>query len=228
MLSPGLLGMDWLSPEWLLENFGEQLFWVSLVILFVECGLFFPFLPGDILLFSMGLFVALGHDDPSKGLDVIPGPALVEITAACAAMIVAAFAGNIAGYEIGRKAGPPLYQRDGRIIKRKYFDVTHEFFNRHGPLALVIGRFFAVVRTYITVVAGATQMPRRRFYVWSLAGAVLWVLSITLLGYNLGRHFPGLGQYLELALIGIMVVFAIPMVWEYVNHRRRARRTSST
>lgn len=211
---PAILGMDWLDPEWLLDRFGEQLFWISLVILFIECGLFFPFLPGDILLFAMGMFIAL------EEIDILPGPTIVEIAAATTAMILAAFAGNVAGYEIGRRIGPPLYERDGRIIRRKYFDVTRDFFHRHGPMALVIGRFFAVVRTYITVVAGATEMPRQRFYVWSLTGAVLWVLAIALLGYNLGRQFPGLGEYLELALILIMVIFAIPMVWEYLRRRK--------
>lgn len=216
---PALLGMDWLDPDWLLNQFGEHLIWVSLVILFIECGLFFPFLPGDILLFAMGLFIAL------ENIDVVPGPPLVEVTAAVIAMAAAAFAGNISGYEIGRKIGPVIYQRDGRIIKRKYFDLTHQFFRRHGPVALVIGRFFAVVRTYITVVAGATSMPRQRFYLWSLVGAALWVLTLTLLGYNLGRRFPQLGEHLEVALILIMVLFAIPMVWEYYRNRKHAHET---
>ena len=96
-------------------------------------------------------------------------------------LTVAAFLGNVAGYEIGRAVGPPLYERDGRILKRKYFDQTHAFFDKHGNKALVIGRFVPFVRTYITVVAGVTAMQRRRFFMWSAVGAVLWVLSITLL-----------------------------------------------
>jgi membrane-associated protein len=219
---PALLGIDWLDPNWLLQQFGEQLFWVSLVIIFVECGLFFPFLPGDILLFSMGMFIALEH------IDVLPGSTRIEITAACVAMIIAAFGGNVCGYEIGRKLGPPLYERDGRIIKRKHFDLTREFFARYGPAALVIGRFFAVVRTYITVVAGATEMERRRFYLWSFVGALIWVLSLTLLGYNLGRQFPQLGEHLEYALIAIMIVFLIPMIWEYRRHKRREAEAAPT
>ena len=92
-------------------------------------------------------------------------------------LTVAAFLGNVAGYEIGRAIGPPLYERDGRILKRKYFDQTHAFFDKHGNKALVIGRFVPFVRTYITVVAGVTAMQRRRFFMWSAVGAVLWVLS---------------------------------------------------
>ena len=87
--------------------------------------------------------------------------------------IVGAFLGNVIGYEIGRWIGPPLYERDGRILKRKYFDQTTAFFDKHGNKALVIGRFVPFVRTYITVVAGVTRMERRRFFLWSAVGAVL-------------------------------------------------------
>ena len=102
-------------------------------------------------------------------------------------MAIAAFAGNLVGYEIGRKLGPPLYERDGRILKRKYFEITERFFEKHGNKALVIGRLVPFVRTYITVVAGVTRMDRTRFFRFSAIGAVLWVLSITPPGYFLGR-----------------------------------------
>ncbi len=92
----------------------------------------------------------------------------------------AAFLGNVVGYEIGRKIGPPLFERDGRILKRKYLDQTHAFFDKHGNKALVIGRFVPFVRTYVTVVAGVALMERSRFLVWSAVGAVLWVTVILL------------------------------------------------
>ena len=128
--------------------------------------------------------------------------------------------GNVVGYEIGRAIGPPLYRREGRILKRKYFDNTQAFFDKHGNKALVIGRFVPFVRTYITVVAGVTRMDRRRFLVWSLVGAVLWVFSITLLGYNLGRRVPWLRDNIDFAILAILLLSAIPVVIEYVRHRR--------
>ena len=91
------------------------------------------------------------------------------------------------GYEIGRKIGPPLYEHDGRILKREYFKKTEAFFEKHGRKALVIGRFVPFVRTYITVVAGATRMDRGKFMVWSLVGAVIWVVSIVSIGYFVGK-----------------------------------------
>ncbi|WP_307816453.1 DedA family protein [Nocardioides limicola] len=217
-LIPMVLGMDWMDPTWLLDQFGAAFFWVCLAIIFIECGLLFPFLPGDTLLFAVGLFVATGR------IDLISDSPLIDLAIALVLMAAAAFAGNVVGYEIGSKVGPPLYQRDGRILKRKYFDSTHLFFERHGSAALIIGRFFAFVRTFVTVVAGATNMDRRRFWLFSFIGAVIWVVSITTLGYFLGRSVPSLGENLELAMLAILVFFAIPLVWEGVRHRRAKAR----
>lgn len=216
-LTPLLLGMDWMDPTWWLDQFGSTFFWISLVIVFVECGLFFPFLPGDTLLFAMGLFIAGGQ------IDIVPGPEGVDLTVALALFVVAGLGGNIAGYEIGRAIGTPLYDRDGRILKRKYFDQTTAFFDKHGNKALVIGRFVPFVRTYITVVAGVSKMDRHRFFVWSFVGAILWVLSITLLGYFLGAAFPGLGENIDKAIILILAFSLIPVVYEWWKHRRQAR-----
>ena len=214
LLQPLLLGMDWMDPNWLLDNFGETLFWLSLAIIFVECGLFFPFLPGDTLLFAMGLFLA------TERIDIFPGPPWVELMVAMVLFVIAAVAGNIAGYEIGRKVGPPLYERDGRILKRKYFDQTTAFFDKHGNKALVIGRFVPFVRTYITVVAGVTRMDRGRFFTWSFVGAVGWVLSITMLGYFLGAAFPTLGENIDKAIILILAFSVAPIAWEWWRHKR--------
>ena len=209
--------MDWMDPTWLLERFGAELFWISLVIVFVECGLFFPFLPGDTLLFALGLFIN------AEKIDLFPGGPVVELLVAFVLLSVAAFLGNVVGYEIGRAIGPPLYHRDGRFLKRKYFDQTHEFFQRHGNKALVIGRFVPFVRTFVTVVAGVTRMERRRFFLWSAVGAVLWVGSILLLGYTLGQAFPSLGENIDKALIAILAFTVIPIAWEWVRHRRHGR-----
>ena len=120
----------------------------------------------------------------------MPGGPLVNLAFALVTLTAAAFAGNVVGYEIGRKIGPPLYEHDGRILKREYFTKTEAFFEKHGRKALVIGRFVPFVRTYITVVAGATRMDRGKFLVWSLVGAVVWVVSITSLGYFVGQSVP--------------------------------------
>jgi membrane-associated protein len=213
-LHPYLLGIPWMDPEWLLEHFGTAFVWVSLAIVFIECGLFFPFLPGDTLLFAIGLFIAGDQLD-------------LNLMVALVAFSVAGFLGNVLGYEIGRLIGPPLYERDGRILKRKYFDQTNAFFEKHGSKALVIGRFVPFVRTFITVVAGVTGMSRRRFFVWSAVGAALWVVLITLLGYFLGQTFPWLAHNIDYAILVILAFSLLPIGWEWWRHRGQSEHADS-
>ena len=208
------LGPSWMDPAWLLERFGTQFFIIALLIVFIECGLLFPILPGDSLLFAVGLFIAGGN---------LP----VSLPVALVTLFIAAFGGNVAGYEIGRAIGPKLRERDGRIIKRKYFDQTEAFFDKHGNKALVIGRFVPIVRTFITVVAGAGAMDRRRFFTWSFVGAVLWATGVTLLGYFLGG-IPFLQKNIEAALVAIVLVSVLPMVFEWWRHRRQGRETTGS
>lgn len=207
------LGPDFMDPNYLLSHFGGAFFWVSLAIVFVECGLFFPLLPGDSLLFAIGMFTATSA---TSGFDI---PLYVSLPALC----IAAFLGNVVGYELGRLLGTPLYERDGKILKKKYFEQTNAFFDKHGNKALVIGRFVPIVRTFITVVAGASHMERKRFFTWSAVGAVLWVFSITFAGYFLGKAFPGLGKNIDIAIMAIVLVSVLPMAYEWFAHRRRTK-----
>jgi len=214
-LAPMLLGIKWMDPNWLLSQFGSEFFWISLVIVFIECGLLFPFLPGDTLLFAMGLFIATGK------IDVFSGNQAFELLAALVLMIAAAFAGNVVGYEIGRGLGQPLREHDGRLLKRRYLDETAEFFDKHGSTALVLGRFIPFVRTYVTLIAGVTRLPRRRFLLWSLVGAVAWVCTVMLAGYFLGAAFPTLGQNIDKAMIVILAFSVIPVAYEWRRNRAR-------
>ncbi|MEP6799735.1 MAG: VTT domain-containing protein [Lapillicoccus sp.] len=207
VLAPAL-GPGWMDPNYLFDQFGTAFIWVSLAIIFIECGLLFPILPGDSLLFAIGLFIASGQ------LNLNIGVALVVL-------FVAAFLGNVSGYEIGRAVGPALYHRNGRIIKRKYFTQTEAFFDKHGSKALVIGRFVPIVRTFITVVAGMGRMHRRHFFVWSAVGALLWVVLVTLAGYFLGSAFPAIGKNLDVAIIVVVALSLVPAVIELVRHRRK-------
>lgn len=198
-----------MDPQWWLDRYGDAFLWVSCAIVFVECGLFFPFLPGDSLLFSVGLFIRRG--------DVH-----MNIVLACVLLSLFAFLGNVVGYEIGRAVGTPLYNRDGRILKRKYFDQTTSFFDKYGNKALVIGRFVPIVRTFVTVVAGVGKMDRTRFFTWSAVGAVLWATGITLLGYAVG-NVAFIRENLEAAILAIVFISVLPMVFEWWMHKRRAK-----
>lgn len=142
--------------------------------------------------------------------------------------MVVAFAGNVVGYEIGRAVGTPIYERDGKILKKEYFDKTTAFFDKYGNKALVIGRFVPIVRTFITLVAGASRMDRKRFFTWSAVGAVLWVAIVVAAGVFLGKAFPGLGDKIDVAIMVVVILSVIPMAYEYLKHRRQARAAGAT
>jgi membrane-associated protein len=216
-LQPLLLGIPWMDPHWLLQHFHTEFVWLSLIIVFVECGLFFPFLPGDTLLFSVGLFIATNE------LNLAAGPNAVGLLVACLAFTAAAFLGNVAGYEIGRRIGPPIRAHDGRLVKKKHLDRTVDFFEKHGSQALVVGRFVPFVRTYVTLVAGVSEMNRVRFWLWSAVGAIAWVVSITLLGYFLGRSFPWLSDNIDWVILGLLALTVIPIGFEWWRQRRQRR-----
>ncbi|MGV1010483.1 MAG: DedA family protein [Dermatophilaceae bacterium] len=206
-----------MDPEWLLSRFGAQMFWVSCAIVFIECGLLFPILPGDSLLFSVGMFIKRAEAG-QPGIEM-------NIVVACSILSGFAFLGNVVGYEIGRAVGPALYRRNGRFLKQEYFTQTHEFFERYGNRALVIGRFVPIVRTFVTLVAGVGRMERARFLTWSFVGAVLWATGVTLLGYFLGG-IPFLQKNIEAALVAIVLVSLVPMAFEWWRHRRQRAATA--
>lgn len=205
------LGPKWMDPTYLLQQYGGAFFVIALVIVFIECGLLFPILPGDSLLFSVGLFIHRAEAGEA-GIDV-------HIVTACVILSLAAFLGNVVGYEIGRAIGEPLRHRDGRFLKKRYFDQTHAFFEKYGARALVLGRFVPIVRTFITLVAGVGEMDRRHFLTWSFVGAVLWATGITLLGYFLGG-VDFLQHNIEAAVLLIVFVSVLPMAFEWWRHRR--------
>ena len=195
----------------LLKQLGPSAFWASLLVIFAECGLFTFFLPGDSLLFTIGLAI----QNPQQLIDL-----RVNIVVACIALTAAAFLGNVVGYEIGRAVGAPLYARGGRLLKPEHFDKAHIFFEKHGSKAIVLARFVPVVRTFITAVAGVSRMDRKKFFTYSFIGALLWATGVTLMGYFLGQ-IAFVGKHIEVMLILIVVLSLVPVGVEYVRHRRQ-------
>jgi len=202
---------SWLDAEQLLDTFGVYAFWVSVLIVFVECGLLIFFLPGDSLLFVVGLLVA----GQSEGMP--------PIWLACLILTAAAIAGNATGYWIGAKAGPPLFNRpDSRLFRQEHIDKTHAFFDHYGARAIILARFVPIVRTFVTAVAGVGRMDFRRFLTYSAIGGVLWATGITLLGYWLG-NVAFIKDNLEVMAIVIVAVSLVPMMIELLRGRSRSR-----
>jgi membrane-associated protein len=216
-LTPMLLP-EWLNPDYLINNvFGPYALWGVAFIIFAECGLF-AILPGDSLLFTVGLFVALGTIDHSLWF-------------VCVVLTIAAILGNVVGYWLGRLIGPPLFKPRagvlGRIFRQSYVHQTEAFFVKYGSRALILARFVPIVRTFVTLVAGVGRMDFRRFITYTAIGGVLWACGVTVAGFYLGR-IPFIHDNIEAALILIVVVSVIPMVVEFALARRRNRRESAT
>ena len=202
------LGPDWLDPEYILTSFGDIAFWVVVGIIFAECGLLIGFfLPGDSLLFVTGLFIASGAIS-------------MNIALACLILFAAAVIGNVTGYWIGHKAGPALFNKpESRLFKQEYVEHTHRFFNKYGARAIIMARFVPIVRTFITATAGMGRMDFRRYLLFSAIGGFIWAVGITLLGYFLG-NIEFVKKNLEFILILVVFVSVVPIVFEYVKHRR--------
>lgn len=202
--------------EWLLHpdlqpllDHGTPVFLLVIcAVLFAECGLLVGFfLPGDSLLFSAGLVVALGGK-----------PSLFVLLPLC---FLAAAAGDQVGYMVGARIGPSLFTRpDSRLFKQENVTRTTEFFDKHGARALILARFVPVVRTFTPVLAGVSQLPYRRFVVYNLIGAALWSVLATMLGWGLGKRFPELDSYLTPVLLVVVLLSMLPALIEI----RRARK----
>ncbi len=208
--------LDFLDPENILTWLGPLALIGVILIIFAECGLLIGFfLPGDSLLFITGLFIAQGFID-------------TPIWLAALLLALAAVIGNATGYWIGYKAGPRLFSRpDSRLFKKEYVDKTHQFFERYGPRAVVLARFVPIVRTFITAMAGVGRMDFRVYMTYSAIGGLLWGAGVTYLGYLLG-NVPFVKEHIELILIGVVFVSVLPIVFEYVRHKREAAAESAT
>jgi membrane-associated protein len=214
VLAPMLLP-SWLDPEYLIRAAGPYALWVVGFIIFAECGLF-ALLPGDSLLFTMGLLVAAG---------VVSQPLWLVLVV----LTVCAIAGNMCGYAIGHAIGPPLFRPRtglmGKLFKQEYVDKTHAFFERYGNRALILARFVPLVRTFVTLVAGVGRMNFRHFITYTAIGGVLWVFLVTLAGYFLG-NVPFIKNNIEVVLVGIVALSLIPMGIEFLRHRRQAKQAA--
>ena len=200
-----------LNPEHLINTFGLI---GLLVIVFAECGLLVGFfLPGDSLLFTGGLLAA----GSVKGITLAPLWVLLVTVP------IVAILGNLVGYWIGFRAGPAIFNRpDSRLFKAKYVEQSHEFFERHGARTILLARFVPVVRTFATVMAGASRMNFRLYAIYSVIGGIVWGVGVTLLGYWLG-NVSVIRNNIEVFAIVVVIVSFIPIFFEYRRSRRRSR-----
>ncbi|HEX2213455.1 MAG TPA: VTT domain-containing protein [Mycobacterium sp.] len=210
---------DFLDPMTLLGYFGAWALVGLLVVIFVESGVLFPILPGDSLLFVAGMLAAGTAALAEEGGEVIN----FQLWQLLVFIPIAAVLGGQVGYWIGRNLGTAMFKPDARILKQKYLDEAHLFFEQRGPFAIVIARFVPIVRTLAPLTAGAARMNYGVFTLFNVIGAIVWGVGLTLLGFWLGR-FEVVQKLLEPIVIGIVVVSVLPMLIEWYKRRRAARR----
>lgn len=219
LLTP--LATNWMDPQALIHALGNGALWGVSLILLIECAIF-PILPGDSLLFTVGMFTAMTPPAIHFG-----GMSKIMVyVVSCLVMTAFAVLGNVIGYYVGRFLSPWLFKDRGgfigKIFSQKNLDASHAFFEKYGSRALVLGRFVPLVRTFVTMVAGASRMNFRHFITWTALGGVLWVWGVTLLGYLLG-NVTFIGDNIDAVLVAIVLISVIPMVVEYLNEKRKAK-----
>jgi membrane-associated protein len=203
------------NPESIISYGGLVLL---LFVVFAETGLLIGFfLPGDSLVFISGLLCSTK-----------PELLGVNIYVLIILMSLAAIIGNIFGYYFGWKVGPPLFHReDNLIFKKRYLVTTREFYNRHGGKTLILGRFLPIIRTFAPILAGVIKIDFKNFMLYNITGALLWIGSISSLGYYLGAKYSWVKEYLGWIVIFLIVITAIPVIRTYRKEKKLYRDSDS-
>ena len=201
--------LHFLNPEYLLATFGQLFFAVACLMIFAETGLLAGFfLPGDSLLFALGLFIASGQIDVPLWLAVV-------------LLAISAFAGDQTGYWIGRKLGPAVFNKPkSRLFRPENVQAAHAFFERYGSRAVVLAHFVPIMRTFIPVSAGIAKLEWRKYTLYNLIGIMFWAVGVTLLGAALGSN-AWVKANLELVLIGFVVISFIPIALEVLRNSKK-------
>jgi membrane-associated protein len=184
-------------------------FFLLLLVVFAETGLFFGFfLPGDYLLVLAGLLCATGVLD-------------MHISVLVLSLIAAGVLGNYAGYWFGYRTGPVLFKRNESVFfKKRYVAMAEEFYAKYGGMALVLGRFFPIIRTFAPIFAGVVKVDFKKFTLFNFVGSILWVTTLTLTGFFLGRKYPDeIKFYLKYVVLGLILLTTLPLVFAYFKKR---------
>jgi membrane-associated protein len=196
--------------ETVVSQYGVWIYALLFAIIFVETGLvIMPFLPGDSLLFVCGALAAVG------GLSL---PLLIVL------LITAAVLGDALNYSIGRRIGPRVWTfEQSRWFNRKAFERANAFYEKHGAITIIVARFLPFVRTFAPFVAGVAAMSYRKFALYNVVGGVIWVVSLTWLGYLIG-NLPWVKAHFSWVALALIVVPALPAVIEVARHTVFKRR----
>ena len=193
-----------------IQDYGQWTYLILFIIIFCETGLVVtPFLPGDSLLFVAGAFAALGS---------------LNLVWVLVLLSVAAILGDTINYWVGNYIGPRVFQMENsRIFKKEYLDRTHQFYEKYGPITIVIGRFVPIIRTFAPFLAGVGSMTYGKFLAYNVVGGILWILLFTLGGYFFG-NLPIVKKNFTFVIFAIIIISVMPTVIEYFRQRKAAKK----
>ncbi len=200
-----------LDFPWVFENYGTAVYVILFAVIFIETGLVaMPFLPGDSLLFTAGLFAASGD---------------LNLMYLLVLLYIAAVLGDNCNYWIGRKLGLGVFNwkiKGRQLVKKEYLDQTEAFFEKNGVKAIIMARFVPFVRTFAPFAAGVGKMNYRKFFTFDLIGGFLWIFSLTLAGYMLGG-IEWIRKHIDLVCLGIIFISILPMILNVIKSKRSSR-----
>jgi len=197
------------DPESLIREGGLL---IVFLLVYASTGLFFCFfIPTGAILFTVGIYTATG------GLQY-------DIFTVCGLLILASILGNLTGYWFGWKTGPLLYSRkDSRFFKKQHLKTAETFYNKYGWMALTVGLYLPIIRTFASIIAGIVRLNFHRFILLTVTGSMVWILSFVLAGYFIGSR-PFLKPWLNYIVIGFILVVSIPLITWMIKELRKMRK----
>jgi len=209
-----VLHLDAHLNEWIVR-FGPGIYIILFLVIFCETGLVVtPFLPGDSLLFALGALTMVDN-------------AYLQLPILCVVLITAAILGDAVNYSIGKYAGHKLFSnKDSRIFRREYLDKTHKFYEKYGGKTIILARYVPIVRTFAPFVAGMSTMTYRKFAIYNVVGAVVWVVSVCGAGVLFG-NIPVVKKNFSAVVLAIIVISVLPMVYEIWKARRESQNANT-
>lgn len=200
-----------LDFEWLFQRYDTGVYVILFLVIFIETGVVvFPFLPGDSLLFTAGLFAKLGY---------------IDITFLVLLLFAAAVLGDNCNYWVGRLIGLKVLKmklRGKTLVKQQYIDKTHSFYEKYGVKTIIMARFVPIVRTFAPFVAGVAEMKYPKFLSFDILGGAIWIFSLTFAGYFLGE-IEWIRKNIELVALGIIFISTLPIIFEFIKHRMKKK-----
>ena len=223
-----------LQPEFYIVNGG---LWLLLFIVFAETGLFAGFfLPGDSLLFVAGIYAhEIRPGEPGLGYEFLRVLGLghvrneyLDLFLLVGLISIAGILGNTVGYWFGKKVGPGMYSwKDRMLFKKKYLHQAHDFYEKHGGLAIIGARFLPIVRTFAPIIAGIVQMDKKKFAYYNILGSFLWVSSMIFAGHFLQKWIMDwfgfdLKSRLEYIVLGIVLLTTAPVLFKMFISKKKS------